>query len=112
MTKHKEVIQRNNPGTKAAAAECDRVSDIINQRSGMHGDALENLGDIARRWEHYIRRKFGVEVTLKADDVAILMIEMKLSRAMYGDSQEADHARDTIGYGAIWAASIAKDPIK
>lgn len=101
-------------GTNAAADVLDGVSDIIRQRSGTHGDAFENLSDIGRRWSNFINGKMardGCDVTslrLSAADVAYMMVEMKLSRATYGDDAELDHPMDIVGYAAIWAAFVKK----
>jgi len=99
-----------NKGTNSAAQHAQSVADIIKQRSGTHGDALDNLNDIGRRWSNYINKKFpdGGEVKLEALDVSYLMVEMKLSRATYGDNAEMDHYKDMIGYAAIACASIDK----
>jgi hypothetical protein len=105
------------PGTTVAASECERVAHIIKERSGTHGDAHANLEDIARRWSNYLNKVHqelseGTSVRLSAADVAYMMVEMKLSRATYGDNAELDHPRDIIGYAAIWASYIALDKNK
>lgn len=103
-------------GTYYAASECDKVSDIIKQRSGTHGDAFDNLNDIGRRWAIFLNSKLDKmdahpesDSWLTAADVAYMMVEMKLSRANYGDNAEVDHFRDMLGYSAIGAAFITKE---
>ena len=107
-------MRKEANGTYKAAAEAETLASILNSRSGTHGDAFENLNDIARRWSHYITVKLQqqhlIEDTEEFDlgvaDVATLMVEMKMSRATYGDAQEKDHALDIMGYAAIAAAWI------
>lgn len=97
----------NAPGTSAAANELSKVAAIVRQRSGTHGDAVANLTDIARRWSAHLQTKYGIKQKLDVVDVASFMIEMKLSRANYGDSNELDHSRDIMGYAAIQAGYLS-----
>lgn len=111
MTDTKEAGVKE--GTNSAALECDKVSAIIKQRSGTHGDAFANLNDIGARWSEYLNKLLakmdvGEELELNAADIAYLMVEMKLSRACYGDNEEVDHFRDILGYSAIGAAYTTK----
>src|SRR5665213_3304047 len=110
MAKDKDIYEAKK-GTNAAAALIIGVGDIIQQRSGTHGDAFENLSDIARRWTHYLnsllsKQDKGELLKLTAADVAYCMTEMKLSRATYGDNAELDHPMDIVGYAGIWAAYL------
>lgn len=91
-------------GSGLSAAVCENTAEIIRNRSGTHGDAFENLADIARRWSNYLSKKFDAAVELDVSDVAYLMVEMKLSRATYGDNAEVDHMQDIMGYSAIGTA--------
>lgn len=100
--------QVKNPGTVATAETILSVGDIIKQRSGTHGDAHKNLADIAQRWSRYISKTYGVTVDMNVADVAYLMVEMKLSRATYGDNAEIDHFMDIIGYAGIGASFVKK----
>lgn len=93
-------------GSFAAAAECENVANVIRKRSGVHGDAFENLTDIASRWSRYLTKKLGVTVSLDVADVGYMMVEMKLSRVTYGDGAEIDHPCDIQGYSAIWTAFL------
>lgn len=101
-----EFVDPRKHGTLATIDHLRGMANIIEQRSGTHGDAFENLEDIARRWTNYLRKKFGIEITLDAGDVGYFMVEMKLSRATYGDNAEIDHPADICGYAAIWASHL------
>jgi Domain of unknown function (DUF6378) len=107
-TPHIKVTGDEKIGTLKTAETIIGVGDIIKQRSGTHGDAFKNLEDIARRWSLYISKAksgndyFKLELTVA--DVAYMMVEMKLSRATYGDNAEVDHFMDMIGYAGIGAA--------
>lgn len=98
-------------GTAKSAEVILGVGDIVKQRSGTHGDAFKNLQDIGARWSRLIngilsKQDKGEALTLGVADVAYMMVEMKLSRATYGDAAEIDHFMDMIGYAGIGAASI------
>lgn len=115
MKKNKQV---QKTGTERTLSELETLQDIIQGRSGTHGDAFANLQDIAKRWSRMLNKQLEAQakdtheskvvmlpvIQLTAADVAYMMVEMKLSRATYGDNQEVDHFRDIMGYAAIGAA--------
>jgi len=71
-------------------AQCQAV---IRARGEQYGDAQANMSDTARRWSGVL----GVPVT--PHQVALMMIELKLSRLKAGMS--LDSVTDIAGYAAI-----------
>lgn len=123
MTKHDPedntlIVNAEKRGTKATIGLLRGTADIIEQRSGTHGDAYENLADIAKRWSKYLnalqekRPGYRNHAELTVADVSYLMVEMKLSRATYGDSMEQDHLQDIVGYGAIGCSFLKNEAAK
>lgn len=68
---------------------------IIRERGEQYGDARTNMADTARRWSGVV----GVPVT--PAQVAVMMIELKLSRMQAGI--KLDSVADIAGYAAILA---------
>lgn len=93
-----------NPGTQASADLCLETAKIILDRGKTHGDAFDNLQDIADRWTFRLRAKGYAGPELTIADVCYFMAEMKLSRSACGNPDEPDHLVDILGYGAIGAA--------
>ena len=93
-------------GSELAASMCEKTAAIIRQRGKTHGDAFENLRDIANRWSDELGLEDGEKLTV--GDVCRMMIQAKLSRASCGDANEIDHPADIAGYAAIWAAWLQK----
>lgn len=93
-------------GTKLAAEQCRRTAEIILQRGKTHGDAFDNLADIAQRWTSRLRAKGYTGPNLNVADVCYFMDEVKLSRAAFGNANEPDHLMDSIGYSAIGVAFL------
>ncbi len=71
-------------------AQCQAV---IRERGEQYGDAQANMADTARRWSGVL----GIPVT--PPQVALMMIELKLSRLKAGMSP--DSVTDIAGYAAI-----------
>lgn len=96
-----------NIGSRLAAEKCENAARIIRERGKTHGDAFENLDDVARRWTSRLRAMGYRGRDLSVVDVCYFMDEVKLSRSAFGNHMEADHLDDTIGYSAIGSAYIA-----
>lgn len=102
--------------TKATIDILLSTATLIEQRSGVHGDAFDNLNNIACHWEGLLNAKIErlanlneldvQQIELTVSDVATMMILMKLSRMTFGDSNEVDHFQDIIGYAAIGTAYL------
>ena len=71
---------------------------IIRERGEQYGDARTNMADTARRWSGVL----GIPVT--PAQVAVMMIELKLSRMKTGIG--LDSVTDIAGYAAILAELI------
>ena len=71
---------------------------VVRDRGASYGDARANMEDTARRWSGVI----GAPVT--PAQVALCMIELKLSRLRQGMS--LDSITDIAGYAAIIAELI------
>lgn len=98
-----------NKGSELAAEQCQEVAKIIEARGRTHGDAFENLQDIANRWTSRLRAIGYRGRALTIEDVCYFMAEVKLSRAAFGLPNEPDHFNDLIGYAAIGSAHIAAE---
>lgn len=73
-------------------------------RGASHGSMDENFAATAVLWSAYLRYKFNIDKPLMGSDVAQLMVLLKMSRTMAGDSSYADHYIDQIGYSGIAGA--------
>lgn len=106
--------RKKHPGTEAAAKRIEQTADLVRTRSGTHGDVFANMANIAERWSAVIHAKVAASgsCTLNVSDVCRMMIEMKLSRATFGDSCEVDHLQDITGYSAIGAAYLESESNK
>ena len=81
-----------------AADFLSQTQAIIRERGEQYGDARTNMADTARRWSGVL----GVPVT--PAQVAVMMIELKLSRLKSGMTGAGlDSMTDIAGYAAILA---------
>lgn len=78
-----------------------RVTEIVRDRSGTHGNAIDQHKRLAAMLTAYLDRP------IEPVDAAIIMCLAKISRVAVGDRSELDHYHDLVGYGAI-AAVLAK----
>jgi hypothetical protein len=86
-----------------AADFLSQTQAIIRERGEQYGDARTNMADTARRWSGVL----GVPVT--PAQVAVMMIELKLSRLKSGMAGAGlDSMTDIAGYAAI-LAELATD---
>jgi hypothetical protein len=67
---------------------------ICGDRDRTHGDAFKQLSYVGRMWSNYL----GVAV--RAEQVAMCMVMMKLSRSKCGEYNPDDYI-DLIGYAAL-----------
>lgn len=68
-------------------------------RNDQHGDKHDNFANIARLWTSFMRAK-SVDVTISAEDVALMMVLLKVARTKTGCYNKDDYA-DMVGYGSI-----------
>ena len=79
-----------------------KASDLIsNDRNKSHGDAFNNHAEIAEFWNIFLDKKLNPMASITADDVAIMMILLKISRPTQGDKNNMDNFVDMAGYAAI-----------
>lgn len=70
---------------------CFHIEGLIESRDNDYGDFRINFLDIAKRWSSHL------QVSVKASDVAIMMIELKLARVKSGIYNK-DNYDDIQGY--------------
>lgn len=92
-------------GDELAAILLQDVAEVVTNKRGTHGDAVENMEHIAELWTTYLQGAglLDDDQEITGSQAAHLMILLKLSRAVIGD-YVIDHDRDVAGYGAISAA--------
>ena len=83
-----------------AADFLSQVAMVLRERGEQYGDARVNMVEIAARWS----RVLGVPVT--AQQVPVMMIELKLSRRDKGLS--LDSVTDIAGYAALLAEMMTE----
>ena len=74
---------------------------VNNDREGTHGDARQNHEQIAEFWNIFLDKKLRPMANITADDVAIMMILLKISRHTQGEKINIDNFVDMAGYAAI-----------
>ncbi len=79
-----------------------KASDLVsNDRNKSHGDAFNNHAEIAEFWNIFLDKKLKPMANITADDVAIMMILLKISRHTQGEKINMDNFVDMAGYAAI-----------
>ena len=79
-----------------------KASDLVsNDRNKSHGDAFNNHAEIAEFWNIFLDKKLRPMANITADDVAIMMILLKISRHTQGEKINMDNFVDMAGYAAI-----------
>ena len=79
-----------------------KASDLVsNDRNKSHGDAFSNHAEIAEFWNIFLDKKLRPMANITADDVAIMMILLKISRHTQGEKINIDNFVDMAGYAAI-----------
>lgn len=74
-------------------------SIIYGDREQTYGKPGVNLERIAGQWALYLQQKFGAEVSLTAEDVCWMMVDLKKCRQMNADKR--DNLVDAAGYLAL-----------
>jgi hypothetical protein len=82
----------------------DKAKAAVADREGKYGHPRENFERIARRWNVHLQNKHGNlgRNDLDADDVAIMLVDVKLARAESG-VYHPDNFIDVAGYAALAA---------
>ena len=76
----------------------DHVKAVLDERDAVYGGAETALSQIASRWSE----RFNVRLTAK--DVALLMMDLKLSRLSSGATNALDSLTDLVGYAALFVS--------
>jgi len=80
---------------------------LVNKsREVSHGDKVKNHENIARLWTGYIQNKTNLKISILPEDVANLMVLLKVARTQSGKHNVDDYI-DACGYSAI-AGEIAE----
>ena len=79
-----------------------KAKDLVTgDRNDTHGDAFNNHAEIAEFWNIFLDKKLQAMASITADDVALMMILMKISRHNQGKKVNIDNFVDMAGYAAI-----------
>ena len=78
----------------------DEVKRIVAEREGQHGKPAETFKAIAAAWSVYLTAIVGVPVMLREEDVAMMMVELKVHRFAGGQGTHMDTLLDIAGYAA------------
>ena len=74
---------------------------ITGDRNDTHGDAYRNHAEIAEFWNIFLDKKLKPMANITAEDVALMMVLMKISRNSQGKKSNIDNFIDMCGYAAI-----------
>ena len=74
---------------------------ITGDRNDTHGDAYRNHAEIAEFWNIFLDKKLKPMASITAEDVALMMVLMKISRNSQGKKSNLDNFIDMCGYAAI-----------
>ncbi len=78
-----------------------QAQDLVSgDRNDTHGDAFENHAEIAEFWNIYLK-KLQPMASITAEDVALMMVLLKISRNTQGNKSNIDNFIDMCGYAAI-----------
>jgi len=86
---------------------CSTAAKIVGgERGTNYGDKLENHNNIARLWNAYMLSRPLPDTLLNAEDVALMMLLLKIARA--GSGYVEDNYVDMAGYAGC-AGAIAHE---
>ena len=74
---------------------------VAGDRNETHGDAFQNHAEIAEFWNIFLDKKLQPMASISAEDVALMMVLMKISRNNQGKKNNLDNFIDMCGYAAI-----------
>ena len=79
-----------------------KANELISKdRNETHGDAFKNHAEIAEFWNIFLDNKLRPMASITAQDVAVMMILLKISRSTQGEKFNIDNFIDMVGYAAI-----------
>jgi len=89
------------PADAGDAGDADQeTNELIDERASTHGDIHETFPAIARAWEAYLGGTHDSDIYLSADNVADMMVLLKLMRKA-GGQYHPDHYDDAQAYAEI-----------
>ena len=83
---------------------------ICQDRQNQYGAPEDSFLTIAAFWEVYLQAKTGKVINLTRDDVAIMMVLLKVARTN-GHKHHVDNYVDMAGYAAL-AAELAQNELE
>lgn len=96
------IPPRSISGSVASSMLTEAAGIVAGARNVTHGDKERSFTAIAAIWDAYLRKvRKDPAAPIRAQDVAAMMVLMKLSRSEQGRFVR-DHAVDAAGYAAIW----------
>ena len=79
-----------------------KAKDLISgDRNDTHRDAFQNHAEIAEFCNIFLDKKLQPMANITAEDVALMMVLMKISRNNQGKKSNIDNFIDMCGYAAI-----------
>jgi len=78
---------------------------LLGDRAETHGPPHETFELIAYFWNPVFARYEQIT----PDVVCLMMVLLKVARALAGDPKHMDHALDAGGYSALWAAWLREE---
>ena len=79
-----------------------KAKDLVTgDRNDTHGDAFDNHAEIAEFWNIFLDKKLQAMASITADDVALMMVLMKISSRNQGKKVNIDNFVYMAGYAAI-----------
>ena len=79
-----------------------KAAELVNGgRQETHGDTKQNHEQIAEFWNIFLDKKLQPMANITAEDVALMMVLMKISRNTQGKKNNLDNFIDMCGYAAI-----------
>ena len=84
----------------------DNAQNAIATGAQAHGDATVLFNLIAERWTLTLLQRHGITTSLSPADVAMLMIDFKVARAI-ANPTHADNVVDIAGYAALLGSFTA-----
>ena len=82
----------------------------VKDRGDQYGSAESLFSLIADRWRLTIEQRHKISLSLTAEDVGLLMIDLKFARALAAPGH-ADNFIDLAGYGALLGELSTKPPL-
>ena len=72
-----------------------KAKDLVTgDRNDTHGDAFNNHAEIAEFWNIFLDKKLQPMASITAEDVALMMVLMKISRNSQGKKSNIDNFID------------------